>query len=152
MMNPDGPPTPAQLELAKTLGIAFTPGMTKLELGKKIDATPPSDNQLAMAKSLGVTVGPDMTRGKLKQLLMQTNIRVGMAALRTNPALQKGKYIAFEGVVYVITDVWKNPRRPSVSIRPAGGGAKKVVAASLLRDVREVAYRPPTANRPRKKP
>lgn len=144
-------PNPKQIKLAGALGIPLTPGMTGSELARKIDAAPPSDGQLEMARSLGVTVGPDMTRGELKRLLMQTNIRVGMAALRTNPALQRGKHIAIKGEVYEITDVWKNPRRPSVSIRPAGGGAKKVVAASLLRDVTEVAW-PPTEKRPRKKP
>ncbi len=144
-------PTPAQINLATSLGITLTPGMTHGELSQMIDATPPSEGQLAMAKSLDVAVTPGMTRGQLKPLLTQANIKVGLTALRRNPALKEGKYIALDGEVYKITGVWRNPRRPSVSLQPAGGGAKKVVSASLLRDVSEVAYTPPAPKRPRKK-
>jgi len=146
MHNPDDQPTPAQLERARKMNLTVPEGANSRQVSSLLNAGPPSQEQLGLAKSLEVKVPDGMNSGDLSRELTKANVRLGTAALRNNPALRAGKFINVGGDVFEVTDVWPSPRRPAVTIRPAGGGKKKVVSASSLRNATEVP-RPDTRRR-----
>ncbi|MFG2681771.1 hypothetical protein [Streptomyces sp. NPDC048392] len=62
----------------------------------------------------------------------------GMEALTSNPALCEGKTIKYAEACFVVAAIHRNPRNPSVSLRPVNGGRTKVVRAASLLDAQEV--------------